>query len=119
MFSNKSVLIACLVSLFASGSCAFAETRTLRMVTVEASGAKMWIPSTLVVKKGDTVRIEAVSKLTGPAGVHGLQIEAFKVKEVVDEKGKTVEFIADKPGIFPIGCHLHPAHIGGQLVVLD
>ena len=32
---------------------------------------------------------------------------------------KTVEFTADRAGIFPIICQLHPAHVGGQLVVLE
>jgi len=27
--------------------------------------------------------------------------------------------VADKAGIFPIICQLHPAHVGGQLVVLE
>ena len=31
---------------------------------------------------------------------------------------KTVTFKADKPGVFPMVCQLHPAHVGGQLVVL-
>ena len=30
----------------------------------------------------------------------------------------TVEFTAAKAGVFPIICQLHPAHVGGQLVVL-
>ena len=29
----------------------------------------------------------------------------------------TVEFTADKVGVFPYSCQLHPAHVGGQLVV--
>jgi len=31
---------------------------------------------------------------------------------------KQIEFTADKEGIFPIICQLHPAHVGGELVVL-
>ena len=30
-----------------------------------------------------------------------------------------VEFVADKSGIFQISCQLHPAHVGGQLLVLE
>jgi len=38
---------------------------------------------------------------------------------VVDRgEPKEVEFVADKVGIFPTICQLHPAHVGGQLVVL-
>lgn len=49
---------------------------------------------------------------------HGLAIEAYGVKQVVNRgKPETVEFKADKAGIFPITCHLHPAHVGTQLIV--
>jgi hypothetical protein len=34
-------------------------------------------------------------------------------------KSEIIEFKADKAGIFPIICHLHPAHVGTQLVVLE
>jgi hypothetical protein len=30
-----------------------------------------------------------------------------------------VSFTADKAGVFPIKCHLHPAHVVGQMVVLE
>ena len=51
---------------------------------------------------------------------HGISIEAFQVKKVVNRgKAETVEFKADKAGIFPITCHLHPAHVGTQLVVQE
>jgi hypothetical protein len=42
------------------------------------------------------------------------------VKEVVPgEKTSNVKFVADKAGIFPIKCQLHPAHVVGQFVVLE
>jgi hypothetical protein len=41
------------------------------------------------------------------------------VKEIADNKGKTIEFTADKAGVFQIKCHLHATHIGSQLVVLE
>jgi nitrosocyanin len=49
-----------------------------------------------------------------------LAIEAFGIQEVVNEgQPVTIEFKADKAGIFAIKCHLHPAHVGTQLVVLE
>jgi len=110
-----------LVGILASGltGSAIAAERSFRIFTVEVSGTKFWIPSTIVVKKGDTVKIEAVTKLEGTAAVHGLSIPDFKVQEVVDNKAKIVKFTADKAGIFPISCHLHPPHVGSQLVVLE
>ena len=54
------------------------------------------------------------------ADEHGFEIAAFGVKEVVPgEKTSNVTFTADKAGIFPIKCHLHPAHVVGQFVVLE
>lgn len=95
-----------------------AATRVFNLVAVEASGTKVWLPSTIVVNKGDDVEIHAVSKVPAPANIHGLAIDEFKITEAIDEKGKTIKFKATKVGVYPIRCHLHPAHIGGQLVVL-
>jgi len=38
---------------------------------------------------------------------------------VPGEKTANVKFVADKAGIFPIKCQLHPAHVTGQLIVLE
>jgi plastocyanin len=110
---------AALAIALLAGTGAFAAERSFRLYTVEVNGVKFWIPSTIVVKKGDTVKIEAVTKLEGPAATHGLSIPDMKVQEVVDNKAKVVSFTADKAGIFPISCHLHPPHVGSQLVVLE
>jgi len=98
---------------------AFAETRSFNEFAVEVDGVKFWLPSTIVVKKGDVVKIHAVSKIPGANSVHGLAIDAFKIQEVVDTKGKDITFTADKAGIFDMRCQLHPPHVGGQLVVLE
>jgi nitrosocyanin len=98
-----------------------AEERSFNVTAVEINKTRFWFPSTLVVKKGDHVKIKAVSKVPGDAAsqVHGYAIDDFKVQEVVDAKGKEISFTADKSGVFTIRCHMHPAHVGGQLVVLD
>ncbi len=108
---------------------AFAETRTFQAIAVEISGTKFWLPSTMIVKKGDTVKIHAVSKIPGKNNIHGFQINDFKINALADDQGllddkgkhseNDIEFVASKAGIFTIRCQLHPAHIGGQLVVLD
>jgi nitrosocyanin len=95
------------------------ETRLIQETAVEVDGVKFWVPSTIVVKKGDHVKIHAVSKVPGAGSVHGFAIDAFKVAIVADDKGKDVEFTADKAGIFPFRCQLHMPHVGGQLVVLE
>lgn len=90
-----------------------------QIVAVEINGTKLWLPSTLIVKKGDTVKLHAISKIGGKNNIHGYAIDAFKVQALVGEKQTDIEFVADKAGVFPIRCHLHPAHIGGQLMVLE
>ena len=53
----------------------------------------------------------------GHEGADWEQIEKFA--EIVNRgEPKQIEFTADKEGIFPIICQLHPAHVGGELVVL-
>ena len=78
---------------------------------------KIWEPTSIVAKKGDTVTLRLINK---HADEHGYEIVAFGVKQVVaGDKAATVTFRADKAGIFPIKCHLHPAHVVGQLIVLE
>ena len=108
-----------LLSVTALAPLASAEDRTIHMTAVEINGTKFWLPSTIVVKKGDKVKINAVSKVPGANSVHGFKIAGFNVEIVADTKGKDQEFVADKAGVFPFTCHMHAAHVGGQLVVLD
>jgi heme/copper-type cytochrome/quinol oxidase subunit 2 len=106
------------LALLASAPLQAAE-RSFRIFTVEVNGTKFWMPSVMVVKKGDKVKIEAQTKLEGQASIHGLSIPDFKIQEQVDNKIKAFEFVADKPGVFPVTCHLHPPHVGSQLIVLE
>ena len=97
---------------------ALAGEIALTVVNIETpQGVKIWEPASVTAKKGDTVTLKLINR---HADEHGYEIAAFNVKEVVDgNKTKDVTFKADKAGIFPIKCHLHPAHVVGQLVVLD
>ncbi len=109
-----------MIALMISSLGLYAQTkadRTIKVVNYEYEGTKQWLPGTIVVMEGETVEIQLINNT--PSGIHGFEIMDFKVKESVS-KGKvsTVTFKADKAGIFPINCHLHPAHVGGQLVVL-
>jgi nitrosocyanin len=90
----------------------------LTVVNIETpQGVKIWEPSSVVAKKGDTVKLKLINR---HADEHGYEIAAFGIKEVVDgNKTKDISFTASRAGIFPIKCHLHPAHVVGQLVVLD
>jgi nitrosocyanin len=90
------------------------------VVNLEYEGTKIWTPGTLVVPKGAKVTIKLVNNVPSEPNQHGFAIPAYNIAEVVNRgEPKTVTFTADKPGVFPISCHLHPAHVGGELVVLD
>lgn len=92
---------------------------TLTLVNVEYEGTKVWVPGTIVAKKGQTVRLTLINKVPSDPNQHGFAIPAYGVGEVITRgETKTVTFTADKEGIFPTSCQLHPAHVGGQLVVL-
>ncbi|MBI1817983.1 MAG: cupredoxin domain-containing protein [Deltaproteobacteria bacterium] len=96
-----------------------AEEQSFTIVNIEYEGSKLWLPSTLVVHKGDKVKLKLINNVKADPNQHGYKIAAVNVEEVVTRgEPKTVEFTADKEGIFPITCQLHPAHVGGQLVVL-
>lgn len=90
-----------------------------RIAAVRYEGTVLWLPSTLIVKKGQKVKINLINNVPEDPNNHGFSIDEFGVKEVVDRgKPKQVEFKANKEGLYTIYCHLHPAHIGGQLLVI-
>ena len=94
-------------------------TMSFTVVNIEYEGSKVWTPGTLVVKKGTLVKLKLVNNVAADPNQHGFAIPAYNISEVVTRgEPKTVEFKADKDGIFPINCQLHPAHVGGELVVL-
>jgi nitrosocyanin len=96
------------------------STTEVTLVNIEFEGTKVWVPGPVVVRKGDTVRIKAINNVESEPPVHGIAIEAYGIQALVNAgKPEIVEFTADKAGIFPIICHLHPPHIGTQLVVLE
>jgi len=106
-------------ALFIAGR-ALAAERSFTVVNIEYEGSKIWVPTTLVVQKGDTVKIKLINNVKADPNQHGYKIADFNVETVVTRgEPKEVTFTADKAGIFPISCQLHPAHIGGELVVLD
>ena len=112
--------IVALGVVLAVGSPPHAAAADFTLVNIKYEGSNIWVPGPIVVKKGETVKIKAINNVKDDPAEHGLSIEAFGVKQVVNRgKPETVEFKADKAGIFPITCHLHPAHVASQLVVLE
>lgn len=76
-------------------------------------------PETLVVEKGDSVKITINNK--SPIS-EGFSIDEYGIKEVIKAgESKTITFKADKVGAFVIWCQLHPKniHLPGTLNVID
>jgi nitrosocyanin len=97
-----------------------AETHELTLVNIKYEGSNIWVPAPIVVRKGDTVKIKAINNVKDDPAEHGLAIPAFGIKVVVNRgKPETVELKADKAGVFKLECHLHPAHVPSQFVVLE
>ena len=103
--------------MLAGGQVAAAEPKKFTVINVLLDGSKIWLPSALIVQQGDAVELTLVNKLDEP---HGFKIEAFGVEEVVQPKAQTtVQFTAAPPGVYSFVCHIHPPHIGGQMLVLN
>ena len=106
-----------LLAALALSVSAFAAKRSITIVNYETDGVKQWLPGTIIVKKGDDVEITLINNV--PSGDHGFFIPQFKVTKVVKKGVKeVVTFKADTEGLFDMKCHLHPAHVGGQILVM-
>ena len=91
--------------------------RKITLVNYEIEGVKQWQPGNIAGYEGETLELTLINKAKGP---HGFMIPSHGVTEVVKKNGKTKVILKLKEeGIYPMKCHLHPAHIGGQLIVLD
>jgi plastocyanin len=74
---------------------------SVKAFTVNSNNFK-FAPTTIKVKKGDTVRIT----LNNTGGIHDLVIDEFDVrtKQLPNAGTDTVEFVADKVGTFEYYC---------------
>jgi nitrosocyanin len=118
--ARRSVWVWLSMSLLATGCVTAAPPGEIALTVVNIEtpqGVKIWEPASVTARKGDVIKLKLINR---HADEHGYEIAAFAIKEVVPGNGtKDVSFKADKAGVFPIKCHLHPAHVVGQLVVLD
>ena len=116
----RALVVLLLVAAPAAGSVVVARAAEISLTIVNVvspQDVKIWEPTSITAKKGDRVSLRLVNKHTDE---HGYEIAAFGVKEVVaGDRTASVSFVADKAGVFPIKCQLHPAHVVGQLVVLE
>ena len=107
--------VIALAGLVGPGTAGEISLTVVNVVTPQ--DVKIWEPTSVFARKGDSVTLKLINR---HADEHGYEIAAFGVKEVVEGgKAKDVRFSADKAGVFPIKCHLHPAHVVGQMVVLE
>jgi nitrosocyanin len=112
---NMKIFFALLIMI--GSISAMAAKRSITLVNYETEGVKQWIPGTIIVKKGEEVELTLINN--APSGVHGFFIPDFNVrKEILRGKKEVVTFKADKEGLFEMKCHMHPAHVGGQLLIL-
>src|SRR4029450_8608793 len=73
-------------------------TMSFTVVNVEYEGTKIWVPSTLVVKKGTTVKLKLINKVPSDPNQHGFAIPAYNIAEAVTRGQDTaIGFKADKP----------------------
>lgn len=93
-----------------------ADVRKFTLINVLLDGSKIWLPSTLIVRQGEKVEITLMNKLDD---LHGFKIANFGIETTVQPKSTaTVRFTASKAGLYPFICHIHPPHIGGQILVI-
>jgi len=87
------------------------------VVNVEVSGAKIWLPSTIVVRPGQQVTLKLDNKLDAP---HGFAIDDYAIQVIVPAGGRQdVTFTAKRGLTSRFYCQIHPPHVGGQIVVLS
>ena len=116
--SWKLGVVALSFILLWSGAAVAAE-RSFTVLNMEYEGSKVFVPSTLVVQKGDHVKIKVINNIKSEPNQHGFAIPELNIeKGVTRGEPQEVEFTADRIGIFEIKCQLHGPHVGGQLVVL-
>ena len=102
----------------ADATAASDTTKSFTLVSVMIDDVKFWLPSTIVVNQGDTVKLTLKNQVPGTENTHGFTIPAYNITQVVTRGAPTtVSFVADKPGVFTYFCQLHAAHVGGQLIV--
>jgi plastocyanin len=109
-------LIVLLTVLILGVGDAAAEPKKFTFINVVLDGTKIWLPSSVMVQEGDEVELTLINKLDDP---HGFKIADWGIEEVIQPTAQmTIKFTASQPGVHSYLCHLHPPHLGGQILVL-
>jgi nitrosocyanin len=114
MFGVGAIVGVTLVSVHTRAQTA-PPVRTFTLVNVEASGVKIWLPSSFVARPGERVTLKLDNKL---GAVHGFSIDEYGIHVLVPGGGTQQVTFTAKKGSSRFYCHLHPAHIGGDVIVL-
>lgn len=112
-----------LAVLFLLGGCATVDepaeklTGTVKEFSITAHNWN-FTPSVIRVSEGDTVVIHAKTI----EGIHGFMIPDFDINKRLDPGEEvTIQFVADKKGIFPFACSVYcgdgHTHMTGTLIV--
>ena len=105
------------VLMLSPGYATAAEPRKFTLINVDLDGTKIWLPSSIMVHQGDDVELTLINKLDAP---HGFAIKAFDIEQVVQPQSQlTVTFTASQAGAYNYICHIHPPHLGGNMLVLS
>jgi plastocyanin len=108
-----------MVTIFLAGLAApilaeSAKEATL-LTAMVAEGANIWLPSTLIVNKGDEVKLTLRNVAKAE---HGFSIDELGIKEVIPPgETKVVTMTPKEKGVLRYYCQLHKGHVGGQLLV--
>ncbi|MBI3995227.1 MAG: cupredoxin domain-containing protein [Nitrospirae bacterium] len=115
---RKIVAVGFMLSILMAGESQISSAdspKEFTLVAMVEGGAKIWSPATLTISKGESVKL--MLKNTTDAE-HGFSIDELNVKEVIPAGGtKEITVKADSAGALRYYCHLHKAHVGGQLLV--
>jgi heme/copper-type cytochrome/quinol oxidase subunit 2 len=91
---------------------------TVQVVSTNVQGKNVYIPSTIVLTSGKSYKLSLFNTTDVP---HGFSIAGLGVENILPPQQ---EYVIELPPLeegklHRIHCHLHPAHRGGTLVVLD
>ncbi len=90
------------------------KVREIDIVTEKINDKVRFSPSVYIAKIGETIKFKIYNATDKP---HGFSIDEFNLKETVQPGDNTIEFKADKLGLYKVYCQYHPAHLTGQLLV--
>jgi hypothetical protein len=94
------------------------DLSVVEIVSTNVEGKNVFIPSTIVVEEDKPHTLSIFNTTAVP---HGFAIEALGIQVVLPQQQETQVPLPALKGdrIYKVGCHLHPPHRSGRLVVLD